>query len=67
MRDPKRIGPLCDRLKAVWSTVPDWRLGQLMENVRRNLARYKGKDVFFMEDEALMSFMESLFFGGGES
>lgn len=63
MRDPNRIEPICDRLKKAWSTVPDWRLGQLFENMRRILA-HNGQDIFFMEDEALMQYMEDLFFKG---
>lgn len=58
MRDPNRIGPICDRLKAAWSTVPDWRLGQLMENLRRWLLSAGGQDMFFIEDEELMAFLE---------
>ena len=64
MRNPDRIGPFCDRLKAIWSTVPDWRFGQLMENVRRIMLKDGGRDIFFAEDEALMQYMEDLFFKG---
>lgn len=67
MRDPDRIGPICDRLKAVWSVVPDWRLGQFMENIRRWLLTSGGRDIFFVEDEELMQFMENCLFGGDKT
>lgn len=62
MRDPNRISPACDRLKSIWSTVPDWRLGQLFENIRRTMA-HSGRDIFFVEDEELLRVLES-YIGG---
>ena len=44
MRDPKRIDDFCDRLKAVWHTVPDWRFGQLM--VRRHTRDRRVDEIF---------------------
>ena len=58
MRNPNRIEPICERLKEAWSIVPDWRLGQLFENMRRILA-HNGQDIFFIEDEALIGFIET--------
>lgn len=49
MRDPKRIDDFCDRLKAVWHTVPDWRFGQLMVNLLGDM-KASGRDPFFPED-----------------
>lgn len=43
MRDPMRIDKFCQRLAAVWKTVPDWRFGQLMVNLFRRMQ----KDPFF--------------------
>lgn len=33
MRDPARISQILTGLGAVWSDHPDWRFGQLVENV----------------------------------
>ena len=33
MRDPKRIPDILNQLKAIWSSFPDLRLGQLLMNV----------------------------------
>jgi len=37
MRDPSRIKIFCERLAAVWQRFPDWRFGQLVENVFQDL------------------------------
>lgn len=60
MRDPKRINKFCDRLAACWSTVPDWRFGQLMSNV---LGQYQAEhgDIFFPEDETMIAYIEKYF------
>lgn len=52
MRDPKRIRKFCNQLADIWeSQCPDWRFGQLVENVRRanNIS-----DPFFVEDKEMM-------------
>lgn len=60
MRDPKRIGPLLKKLRAVWSKSPDLRLGQLVETavIKANEAAGKGGrgggvNVFYSEDDHL--------------
>lgn len=58
MRDPKRINEYCDRLKAIWSVVPDWRFGQLMSNMLGEFVAEKQRDIFFPEDEELFEFFE---------
>lgn len=60
MRNPKRINDFCDRLKAVWNCVPDWRFGQLMMNVLGDMAS-SGKDTFFPEDDEMIEFIENYF------
>ena len=35
MRDPKRIKPLLMEIEKQWENFPDWRLGQLIENIKR--------------------------------
>ena len=57
MRDPKRIDEFCKRLKAAWSTVPDWRFGQLMMNALGEMAN-TGRDPFFPEDDEMIEWIE---------
>ena len=48
MRDVNRISRIMNLLQEGWEKVPDWRLGQLFENLKR----YMGKsDLFYVEDE----------------
>ena len=58
MRDPKRIRKFCDRLATAWERVPDWRFGQLISNVLGEYVAETQKDIFFPEDEELISFFE---------
>lgn len=51
MRDPKRIKPLLERIRKVWTKYPDLRLGQMVGNA------YRG-DPYFIEDEALVKAIE---------
>ena len=48
MRDPKRIDKIINKLRDLWKTYPDLRLGQLIVNLTPN-----GKDPFYIEDEDL--------------
>ena len=57
MRDPKRIRPLCERLTAAWSTIPDLRLGQLIVNAVYTAD--SNLDPFYIEDERLIREIES--------
>lgn len=56
MRDPKRIRDFCDRLADIWeSQCPDWRFGQLINNV------FGGNDHFYTEEEDMMQMFERHF------
>lgn len=50
MRDPNRIYKVCNAIATIWADLPDWRLGQLFNN----LQRYVGNDLFYMEDDKLV-------------
>lgn len=52
MRDPKRIRKFCNQLADIWeSQCPDWRFGQLVENVYRA----SGISIpFYVEDEEML-------------
>lgn len=50
MRDPNRIPRILDLLEKAWKEVPDWRLGQLVENIARDIG---WNDAYYMEDDDL--------------
>ena len=54
MRDPERIDKFCDLLKEIWKRVPDWRFGQLISNLGRQLEWTPG-GFFYAEDEEFMN------------
>ena len=54
MRDPKRIDKFCDLLKELWKRVPDWRFGQLISNLGKQLEWTPG-GFFYTEDEEFMN------------
>ena len=56
MRDPNRIDPFLERLGKVWKQVPDWRFGQLIENVFDSIDGM----TFFMEDEEILKYFEKI-------
>lgn len=58
MRDPNRIKPFLETIEKCWSKVPDWRFGQLIENLKRRLDI---KDLFYIEDEELEEAIKSIF------
>lgn len=58
MRDPKRLDNFYDTLKAIhMSYFPDWRFGQLFDNFRNWLIAYKGVDIFFPEEDAMIQYV----------
>ena len=50
MRYPQRIPRVLDLLEKAWKEVPDWRLGQLIENIARDMG---WNDAYYMEDDDL--------------
>lgn len=58
MRDPKRIHKFCNRLAAAWMLLPDWRFGQLMTNLFRQM-QSECKDPFFPEDDSMIEYIET--------
>lgn len=58
MRDPNRIYNFCNRLAAIWSQVPDWRFGQLMNNL---VSEIDPTTFFYSEDEELFNEFEKIF------
>ena len=57
-RSPRRIARTLQIIKNYWLQVPDWRFGQLIENVKR----FSGKeDLFYVEDQDLIYIFEDFF------
>lgn len=61
MRDPNRIDEFCDELKKMWHQVPDWRFGQLMSNVLGEVYVKRNRDIFFIEDDEMLSDLKEIF------
>lgn len=61
MRDPERIDEFCDELKRMWHKVPDWRFGQLILNVFGEVQAKRKQDLFFLEDDDMLSDMKEVF------
>lgn len=58
MREPSRIYMFSNKLALLWATqAPDWRFGQLVENVF-NAIRSNGKDPFYLEENEMLSYFE---------
>ena len=53
MRDKERIARTINLLWAVWEKYPDWRLGQLIENIARDMG---WNDAFYMSDDDFNEF-----------
>lgn len=51
MRNINRIDEILADLGEQWKRVPDWRLGQLFNN----LQRYKNSDLFYIEDKKFIT------------
>ena len=51
MRNPNRIYEILNLLQRGWEKVPDWRFGQLIENLKRYI---NIDDLFYIEDDELV-------------
>ena len=61
MRDPNRIDEFLDKLKEYWKQIPDWRFGQLIENVMRFANVDWPNRLFFIEDNDFIHYMNEFF------
>ena len=60
MRDPRRIERIVSKLELYWKGVPDWRFGQLIENLKRYSGHY---DLFYIEDDKFEQMLDGFFNG----
>ena len=58
MRDPKRIPEILKLLQECWENVPDWRFGQLIENLKRYIGY---ADLFYVEDDKFVQYIKEFF------
>lgn len=58
MRDPKRIPEILKLLQECWENVPDWRFGQLIENLKRYIG---SADLFYIEDDKFVQYLKEFF------
>ena len=58
MRDINRIDKFCQRLAEAWKNVPDWRFGQIIENLKRAMGK---EDIFYIEDNEMIDYIENYF------
>lgn len=58
MRNISRIPRTLEIIEHYWLKVPDWRFGQLIENIKT----FSGiEDLFFIEDDDLIKIFEDFF------
>lgn len=55
MRDIDRINGIMQEFEKGWKLVPDWRLGQFI----LNFLDYVNKDIFYMEDDEFLEYLEN--------
>ena len=58
MRDIDRIPKIMALLEEGWKKVPDWRFGQLIENLKRYIGV---QDLFYIEDDKLEEYIKDYF------
>ena len=63
MRNPNRISEVLMMLQQGWEKVPDWRLGQLIENLKRYIGI---DDLFYIEDDEMTKKIVDFFDVEGE-
>ena len=59
MRDPNRIDKFLTKFGEYWKQVPDWRFGQVVENIMRFTS--STEQTFFIEDEDFLKNMRAFF------
>ena len=58
MRNPNRIPEILAMLQKGWEKVPDWRFGQLVENLRTYIGV---DDLFYIEDDKMIEYIIDFF------
>ena len=58
VREPNRISEVLMMLQQGWEKVQDWRLGQLIENLKRYIGV---DDLFYIEDDKMIEKITEFF------
>lgn len=58
MRNPNRIPKILSLLQQGWEKVPNWRFGQLIENLKRYIC---ADDLFYIEDDKMIETIVNFF------
>ena len=58
MRDPNRIPEVLKIIRRAWEIMPDWRFGQLIENLKLHIGL---NDLFCIEDDKLVEYIIDFF------
>lgn len=66
MRDPNRIDAFLKKLGEYWKHVPDWRFGQLIDNIMSYAENDWPEKLFFIEDEQFEYYTKEFFEKGDE-
>ena len=63
MRDPRRIKPILESLELLWRRNPDYRFGQLIQNLFVDAG---SNHVYYMEEDVLEELLAKALNLGGE-
>lgn len=66
MRDPNRIDVFLKKLGEYWKQVPNWRFGQLIDNIMKYAETCWPEKLFFIEDEQFEYYTKEFFEKGDE-
>lgn len=58
MRNIGRIPRMMEIIESYWIKVPDWRFGQLIENIK---AFSEKPDLFYVEDDEMIELFDEFF------
>lgn len=58
MRDISRIPRMIERLERLWIGLPDWRFGQLIENIKSFSEK---EDLYYMEDNEFEKLIQNFY------
>ena len=58
MRDISRIPRMVESLERLWIKFPDWRIGQLIENIKSFSER---EDLYYMEDDEFEKLIQDFY------
>ena len=64
MRDPNRIDDGLRLIEVIWKQNPDWRFGQLVQNLYDSYRGHRGTDMFYIEDDEFFYWLHEILYEG---